>query len=229
MHLTFPLSGHWSVHLPCTGVWYGGLETHWSYLRYRCTSKTLRPCQIGRHFADNAFKCIFFNKNVLFCFKFHWQFPMSFNNNLVLVQILAWHLTGSKLLSTSHNITWMWSTLAVMVLTMMFVSMCQVRHVMMGLYWIAGGFHLSPVEAFSRKMVGGHSRKQTQKNRTTRMPAFWGYPLLPHDYPYYWFILDPKSKQDKVNVTNLKNLPKVQIFKYQKEKHYMQHISDAAS
>ena len=22
--------------------------------------------------------------------------------------------------------------------------------------------------------------------RTTRMPAFWGYPLPPHDYPYYW-------------------------------------------
>ena len=26
------------------------------------------------------------------------------------------------------------------------------------------------------------------------------------------FILDPKSKQDKVKVTNLKNLPKLQIF-----------------
>ena len=26
------------------------------------------------------------------------------------------------------------------------------------------------------------------------------------------FILDPKSKQDKVKITNLKNLPKLQIF-----------------
>ena len=59
------------------------------------------------------------------------------------------------------------------------------------------------------------------------------FPPTPHDYPYYWpvhigsqaqsidqfildpkahtinkFILDPKSKQDKVKVTNLKNLPK---------------------
>ena len=46
------------------------------------------------------------------------------------------------------------------------------------------------------------------KTRTTRTPAFWGYPLWPHDYPYYWpvhfesqvhttdqFISDPKSKQ----------------------------------
>ena len=39
------------------------------------------------------------------------------------------------------------------------------------------------------------------------MPAFWGYPAH-HDYPYYWFILDPKS------VTNLKNLPQLQIFEF---------------
>ena len=39
-------------------------------------------------------------------------------------------------------------------------------------------------------------------------------PPPPHDYPYYWIILDPKSKQDKVKVTNLKNLPKVQILEF---------------
>ena len=46
------------------------------------------------------------------------------------------------------------------------------------------------------------------KTRTTRTPAFWGYPPPPHDYPCYWpvhfesqvhtidqFISDPKSKQ----------------------------------
>ena len=48
--------------------------------------------------------------------------------------------------------------------------------------------------------------------RTTRMPAFWGYPLPPLDYPYHWVILDPKSKEDKVKVTNLKNSPKFQVF-----------------
>ena len=49
--------------------------------------------------------------------------------------------------------------------------------------------------------------------RTTRMPAFWGYPLPPHDYPYYWVILDPNSKEDKVKVTYLNNLPKLQNLK----------------
>ena len=49
---------------------------------------------------------------------------------------------------------------------------------------------------------------------TTRTPAFWGYPLPPHDYPYYWVILDPKSKEDKVKGINLKNLPKFQIFEF---------------
>ena len=29
--------------------------------------------------------------------------------------------------------------------------------------------------------------------RTTRTPAFWGYPPPPHDYPYHWVIFDPKS------------------------------------
>ena len=80
---------------------------------------------------------------------------------------------------------------------------------------------------------------RTQWTRTTRTPSFWGYPPPhpptatlpppphpppptphpppphpppPQDYPYYWVILDPKSKGDKVKVTNLKNLPKLKIF-----------------
>ena len=44
--------------------------------------------------------------------------------------------------------------------------------------------------------------------RTTRMPGFSGYPPPPHDYPYNWVILDPKSKDDKVKITNLKNSQK---------------------
>ena len=31
--------------------------------------------------------------------------------------------------------------------------------------------------------------------RTTRTPAFWGYPPPPHDYSHYWVILDLKSKK----------------------------------
>ena len=37
--------------------------------------------------------------------------------------------------------------------------------------------------------------------RKTRKTAFWWYPPPPHDYPYYWVIWDPKSKEDKVKVT----------------------------
>ena len=65
-------------------------------------------------------------------------------------------------------------------------------------------------------------RSQTASTRTTRTPAFWGYPPLPHDYPYHWVILDPKSKEDKVKVTNLKNSPKLQIFEFWNG-HYMRH------
>ena len=36
--------------------------------------------------------------------------------------------------------------------------------------------------------------------RTTRTPAFWGYPPPPHDYPHYWIMLGPKSKQDRMTL-----------------------------
>ena len=54
--------------------------------------------------------------------------------------------------------------------------------------------------------------RASEKTTTTRTPAFWAYPPLPCDNPYYWFILDPKSKQNQVKATNFNNLPKVQIF-----------------
>ena len=44
------------------------------------------------------------------------------------------------------------------------------------------------------------------------MPVFWGCPLPPHDYPYYWVILNPKSKEDKVKVIDLKECAKILNF-----------------
>ena len=41
-------------------------------------------------------------------------------------------------------------------------------------------------------------------------------PMITHTIDQ--FILDPKSKQDKVKVTNLKNFPKLQIFEIWKTK-----------
>ena len=63
---------------------------------------------------------------------------------------------------------------------------------------------------------------RTVETRTTRTPAFWGYPPPPHDYPFNWVILDPKSKDDKVKVTNFKNSPKLQIFEFWNG-HYTRH------
>ena len=42
------------------------------------------------------------------------------------------------------------------------------------------------------------------------------------DYPYHWVILDPKSKEDKVKVTNFKKSPKFQIFEFWNG-HYTRH------
>ena len=63
---------------------------------------------------------------------------------------------------------------------------------------------------------------QTWSTRTTRTPAFWGYPAPPHDYPYHWVILDPKSKEDKVKVTNLKKSQKFHISEFW-NRHYTWH------
>ena len=49
--------------------------------------------------------------------------------------------------------------------------------------------------------------------------GFWGYPpTTSDDYPYYRFILDPKSKQDKVKVTKFKKIAKISIFLILKKK-----------
>ena len=48
-------------------------------------------------------------------------------------------------------------------------------------------------------------------------------PSPPHDYPYYWVILYPKSKEDKVKVTNLNNSPKFYCFFFIWNKHYTRH------
>ena len=51
--------------------------------------------------------------------------------------------------------------------------------------------------------------------------------LSPHDFPLYWVILDPKSKEDKVKITNLKNLQKIKILEFIKHnlfnKIYLRH------
>ena len=59
---------------------------------------------------------------------------------------------------------------------------------------------------------------------TTRTPGFWEYPPPPHDYPYYWVILDPKSKEDKVKVTNFKEFAKISNFWFWKQTLHATHL-----
>ena len=58
---------------------------------------------------------------------------------------------------------------------------------------------------FRKRIENLHELKQLECLRPEDAPR-------PHDYPYYWVILDPKSKEDKVKVTHLKNLPKLYMF-----------------
>ena len=67
----------------------------------RLCFNTLRPRQNGRHFANDVFKCIFLNENVLISLRISLKFvPKGLINNIPpLVQIMAWRRPGDKPLS----------------------------------------------------------------------------------------------------------------------------------
>ena len=62
---------------------------------------TLRPRHNGRHFADDIFKRIFLNEDILILIKISLKFVPkgSINNIAALVQIMAWRRPGDKPLS----------------------------------------------------------------------------------------------------------------------------------
>ena len=62
---------------------------------------TLRPRRNRRHFADDIFKCILLNENALISIKISLKcIPKGpINNNLALVQIMAWRRPGDEPLS----------------------------------------------------------------------------------------------------------------------------------
>ena len=66
-----------------------------------CPFNTLRVRQNGLHFADDYFKCIFLNKNVLILIEISLKFVTNgiINNTLALVQIMAWQQPGDKPIS----------------------------------------------------------------------------------------------------------------------------------
>ena len=60
------------------------------------------------------------------------------------------------------------------------------------------------------QIMAWHQTGAKPLSEPTRMPVFWWYHLPPNDYPYYWIILDPKSKENKVKVT--KEFAKISIY-----------------
>ena len=68
---------------------------------------TLRPRQHGRHFADDTFKRIFLNENVIISVKISLKFVPNgpINNIPALVQIMAWRRPGDKPLSEAMMVS----------------------------------------------------------------------------------------------------------------------------
>ena len=66
-----------------------------------CIVSTLRLRQNCHHFADDIFRCIFFNENIWISLKILLKFVPKFqiNNIPALVLIMAWHWPGDKPLS----------------------------------------------------------------------------------------------------------------------------------
>ena len=75
-------------------------------LRLQCVN-TLKPRRNRRHFADDIFKCVFLNENVLISVKLSLKFiPMGPVNNIPsLVQMMAWCRLGVKPLSEAMMIS----------------------------------------------------------------------------------------------------------------------------
>ena len=68
---------------------------------------TLRPREIGRHSADDIFKCIFLNENMWIPIEISLKFvPKGPINNIpALVQIMAWRRPDDKPLSEAMMVS----------------------------------------------------------------------------------------------------------------------------
>ena len=82
---------------------FGIINSMWT----KCFIWTLRPREIGLHFADNIFKCIFVTENVWIPIEISLKFVPkgAINNNPALVQIMAWRRPGDKPLSEAMMVS----------------------------------------------------------------------------------------------------------------------------
>ena len=65
--------------------------------------------QNGRHFADDIFKCIFMNENILISIRISLKFVTKgpINNIAALIRIMTWRLQGDKPLSEQMMIKYL--------------------------------------------------------------------------------------------------------------------------
>ena len=62
-------------------------------------------------------------------------------------------------------------------------------------------YNQNEISYFKNNVVNWIQLEQLERLHSEDTPP----PPPPHDYPYHRVILDPKSKEDKVKATNLKN------------------------
>ena len=89
-----PIAHQWGGHIACL-LW---VQHPVCVVTGPASIKTLRPRQNGRHFADDTFKYIFLDENVIILAKISQKFvPKGPINNIpALVQIMAWRRPGAK-------------------------------------------------------------------------------------------------------------------------------------
>ena len=85
-------------------------EYHWNCMAPWLLINTFRLRQIGRHFPDDIFKCIFLNENVQISIKISLKFVPNcpIDNIPALVQIMAWCWPGDKPLSEPMLVMFYW-------------------------------------------------------------------------------------------------------------------------
>ena len=98
-NLESALCQHWLRQQPIT--WINGDQDLWCHMASLEWLNSLRPRQNGRLFADDTFKRIFLNENIIISTKNSLKFvPKGLINNIpALVLIMAWRRPGVKPLS----------------------------------------------------------------------------------------------------------------------------------
>ena len=183
---------------------------------------TLRLRQNGRHLADDIFKCIFLNENVLIIIKFSLTLvPRGWINNIpALIQIMAWRRPGDKPLTEPMMVN---SLMHIYVTQPQWVkssrSMCQSNTWSWYWYWYpditqqAGGLMCTCTDRYGANIrpctkPGMISMKsQTYMNKSLMLyPGFKPYLIL---MPSWWhaILYSPtivKKKKIIIHVNNVR-------------------------